>query len=82
MPEQVVSASEIGEYEFCARSWWLAHVLHLPRGNQEQLALGRTRHRQHGQVLRRANTLQWVALVIVLAVAIAALLLLLTAGMR
>jgi len=45
----VLWASEIGEYVYCARAWWLGWVRGEERLNQAQLAAGVQRHAQHGQ---------------------------------
>mgnify|MGYP006270613895 CR=1 FL=1 len=49
MSDYVLWASEIGEYEYCARAWWLGWVQGEERANQAKLAAGAQRHAQHGQ---------------------------------
>jgi hypothetical protein len=49
MSDYVLWASEIGEYAYCARAWWLGWVRGEERANQEKLAAGVKRHAQHGQ---------------------------------
>ena len=49
MSDYVLWASEIGEYEYCARAWWLGWVQGKERANQAKLAAGVQRHAQHDQ---------------------------------
>ncbi|MBM3134298.1 MAG: hypothetical protein FJZ89_03230 [Chloroflexi bacterium] len=49
MSDYVLWASEIGEYEYCARAWWLGWVRGEERADQARLAAGVQRHAQHGQ---------------------------------
>ena len=54
-PGRVIRASEIGEFGFCPRAWWLSRVEGLAGANQAELARGSETHRRHGRSL-------WVAL--------------------
>jgi hypothetical protein len=80
MQDDVLRASEIGEYLYCHRAWWLGRVLGLPNANQAALQAGTTRHRAHGATVRRADALERFAAVLVL-IAFAALALLLLGWM-
>jgi hypothetical protein len=80
MPDRFVRASEIGEYEFCARAWWLAHVLGRERENPGELAAGRERHQRHGQALDLAVIFQFIGAVLIMTSVVVAILMALTGG--
>ncbi len=78
-----VRASEIGEYAYCGRAYWLQHVVGEGEpedaGHAEQLAAGATAHEDYGRqhlrhavVRRRVLTAIGIMLLIV-AVAVAIL---------
>jgi len=47
-----ITASEVGRYAYCARSWWLQRVGgHAPQ-NLRALEEGRRRHGEHGRRVR------------------------------
>lgn len=47
-----LTASEVGRYAYCARSWWLQRVAgEVPR-NVQALEAGRRRHGDHGRLVR------------------------------
>ena len=72
--QRVIRASEIGQYKYCARAWWLGSVLGVPSSNTRELAHGEEHHQTHGRQVQTAGLLRWVALVVLLlAVIIAAL---------
>jgi hypothetical protein len=50
-PERVIRASELGEFGFCPRAWWLSRVLGLEGANQEQRDRGKEVHRRHGRAV-------------------------------
>ena len=51
----VITASEIGEYAYCAKAWQLKRSGVTPRG--EQLGAGTAFHQQHGELVTDAA--QW-----------------------
>ena len=59
-------ASEIGEYVYCHRAWWLHHVLGHEPGNVEALRRGTQAHAAHGAMVRGAVWLRRAALVLAL----------------
>ena len=65
MTDRVIRASEIGQYDFCAKAWWLGSIEGVPLSNIHELQAGTAAHEQHGQQVRRAARLQTVALVLV-----------------
>jgi CRISPR/Cas system-associated exonuclease Cas4 (RecB family) len=69
---RVIRASEIGQYAYCAKAWWLGSVEGVAPSNTRELAQGERAHRQHGQRVWLASALRLVALVVLL-LALAAL---------
>lgn len=61
MGGRVLRASEIGEYIFCHRAWWLHRVQGLESANREQMARGTERHAAHGRTVQRAGWLRRAA---------------------
>jgi CRISPR/Cas system-associated exonuclease Cas4 (RecB family) len=68
---RVISASEIGEFEYCERAWWYRHVVKLspPRAGEVagRFARGREAHRRHGMGVARAAWLRSVGVALALA---------------
>ena len=71
----IIRASEVGEYVYCARAWWLRRVAGLQPAGRERRELGTAMHRRHGRAVAGSRVL--VALGAVLAL-VAALLILLS----
>ena len=67
----VIRASEIGEYVFCHRAWWLDRVQGVENANRAALDAGVARHRVHGETVRQAVWLERAPIVFML-VAVAA----------
>lgn len=57
-PPTIITASEVGEFMFCAKAWQLKREGNEP--DSPHLEAGVTFHRQHGQQLTFARTLQRV----------------------
>lgn len=76
--EPVVRASELSQYTFCARAWWLGRVKGYRSANLAAMEQGEARHRAHGRAVVGYHRLRWFALALLLlaAVLIAAWLLL------
>jgi CRISPR/Cas system-associated exonuclease Cas4 (RecB family) len=49
MGDDVIRASEIGQYAYCARAWWFARVLGYRSANQAAMQQGTAQHREHGR---------------------------------
>jgi len=65
-PTPIIRASEIGQYEFCARAWWLSRVKGYPSSHAVAMADGRNAHWQHGLLVQRAGRVRilgWALLV-------------------
>lgn len=57
----VIRASEVGRYTFCARAWWLGSVEGQPSTLREEMAAGEAAHRRHGRRVRASVTLRRTA---------------------
>ncbi|MFQ5814396.1 MAG: hypothetical protein ACE5I2_14560 [Anaerolineae bacterium] len=67
-PGQVIRASELGEYAYCARAWWLGRVLGYRSANLERMAAGEAAHVRHGQkVVSSGRLRRWAYVLLVLA---------------
>jgi len=64
---RVIRASEIGEYVFCHRAWWLRHVGGYESANVREMAEGTAAHARHGRMVSAAGVLRVVALLLVAA---------------
>lgn len=82
MPERynnddVIRASEVGEYVHCHRAWWLGRVQGVENANHAVMEAGTERHRAHGQRVQRATMMQTAAMILIVVAIIAGFLLLL-----
>lgn len=59
----MIRASDVGEYLFCARAWWLRRVqgVRVGEGQSHHLHAGTLRHDRHSQSVARSHTLLWIA---------------------
>jgi hypothetical protein len=62
----VIRASEIGEYVYCARAWWLHRVLELEPEGRERRERGTMLHQRHGRAVAGSRALLIVALGLVI----------------
>jgi len=64
----VIRASELGQYAYCARAWWLGRVLGYRSANLERMAAGEAAHVRHGRKVVSSRRLQrWAYVLLVLA---------------
>ncbi len=66
MSERIIRASEIGQYDFCAKAWWLGSIEGMEPSNLRELQGGTTAHEWHGRQVARASRLQQGAVVMML----------------
>jgi hypothetical protein len=64
---RVIRASEIGEYVYCHRAWWLHHVQGHASANVRELADGTALHARHGRRVGLAGALRTLAILLLLA---------------
>lgn len=72
--ERIIRASEIGQYAFCSRAWWLGSIKGLQSENQEELTEGKSAHAQHGHTVAVALALTRLAYAALLLAAAAGIL--------
>jgi hypothetical protein len=65
MSDRIIRASEIGQYDFCAKAWWLGSIEGVQPSNVRELQAGTAAHEEHGQQVRRASQFQTAAIVLV-----------------
>ena len=65
MSDRVIRASEIGQYDFCAKAWWLGSIEGVQPSNVRELQAGAAAHAEHGRQVRRAAQMQLAAIVLV-----------------
>jgi hypothetical protein len=65
LSNRIIRASEIGQYDFCAKAWWLGSIEGVSPSNLRQLQAGTAAHEEHGRQVQRASQLQTAAFVLV-----------------
>lgn len=60
-PDDLIRASEIAHYAFCARAWWLGRVQGYQSANVAAMRRGSARHVSHGRAVERYHLLRQVA---------------------
>ena len=53
----IIRASEMGEYAYCARAWWLRRVAGLEPAGRERREHGVALHRRHGRAVAGSRAL-------------------------
>lgn len=61
----VISASEIGEYIYCRRSWWLRRTARQQPDDIEHLVSGLIYHESHEFGVRQAEWARRVSLILI-----------------
>jgi CRISPR/Cas system-associated exonuclease Cas4 (RecB family) len=64
---RLIRASEIGEYVFCHRAWWLRHVQGYTSTNVRELEAGTVAHSWHGRLVGMASALRVLAVLLLVA---------------
>jgi CRISPR/Cas system-associated exonuclease Cas4 (RecB family) len=65
MSYRIIEASEIVEYLYCRRAWWLHRIVGRESRNVRQLAYGEAFHRRHRSNLTEANRGRQFALLLI-----------------
>ena len=65
MSDRIIRASEIGQYDFCAKAWWLGSIEGVQPSNIRELQAGTAAHEEHGRQVRRASQMQLAAYALV-----------------
>jgi len=65
MSDRVIRASEIGQYDFCAKAWWLGSIAGVQPSNIHELQAGTAAHERHGRQVQRASQMQIAAVALV-----------------
>jgi len=63
--DRILRASELGQYSFCAKAWWLGSVEGAPSANVREMDAGTSAHERHGQAVQLSSWLGragWVCL--------------------
>jgi CRISPR/Cas system-associated exonuclease Cas4 (RecB family) len=63
----IIRASEVGEYVYCARAWWLRRVAGLEPAGRERRELGTALHRRHGRAVTGSRALVAIGATLALA---------------
>jgi CRISPR/Cas system-associated exonuclease Cas4 (RecB family) len=63
----IIRASEVGEYVYCARAWWLRRVVGLEPAGRERREHGVTLHRRHRQAVVGSHVLLLLGAALVIA---------------
>jgi hypothetical protein len=71
-PVPVIAASELGQYAYCARSWWLGRVKGYASAHWQEMAEGQAAHQAHGRVVVRYHLLRRLAIVLLVSAALLA----------
>ena len=55
--DRILRASELGQYSFCAKAWWLGSVEGVPSANVREMDAGASAHERHGQAVQLSSWL-------------------------
>lgn len=58
---QIIRASEVAEYVYCARAWWLRRVAGLEPTGWERRKQGTIQHARHGYAVQISSVLLVIA---------------------
>lgn len=73
MSDEWIRASEIPNYVFCRRAWWLKRTRHVQPANMRELKQGTQHHASHGRTVKQVQVLKRTAVVLfVIVLALAA----------
>ena len=64
--EPIIRASEVAQYAFCHRAWWLSRVKGYRPANLPELAQGTKAHSRHGRSVHAWLTMRRAAAALLL----------------
>ena len=64
--QPIIRASEVGEYVYCARAWWLRRVMGLEPAGSERRERGTVLHRRHGRAVAGSRALLLIGVTLAL----------------
>ena len=64
-PRRVIRASEIGQYTYCGKAWWLSTAEGVAPANTADLARGTAAHAAHGREVIGARALPLIAIALI-----------------
>jgi hypothetical protein len=64
---RIIRASDLAQYSYCARAWWLGSVMGAPSVNVREMQQGEAAHQQHGRQVWWSSALIVLAVVLILA---------------
>jgi hypothetical protein len=59
---QVIRASELAQYSYCAKAWWLGNVIGKASTHTRELQSGTAAHQQHGRGVWLSSALRIAAI--------------------
>jgi hypothetical protein len=65
MSDQWIRASDIGDYLYCQRSWWLKRSQGIASQNVRELSRGNRHHQEHGQLVQQSVWLRRAAYLLI-----------------
>lgn len=68
MSDHWIRASEIGDYLYCRRSWWLKRSRGIAAGNVRELERGTRHHRRHGRIVAQSIWMRRAAYLLIFVV--------------
>ena len=68
MSDYWIRASEIGDYLYCQRSWWLRRSRGIASQNVRELKQGSRHHQHHGQTVRQSIWMRRAAYLLIFVV--------------
>ena len=69
MGDDIIRASEIGQYAYCARAWWLARVRGVSPANVAEMKAGTEHHRRRAHSVQRLRRARWIVVMLFLVAA-------------
>lgn len=62
---RVIRASELAQYGYCAKAWWLGSVMGKASTNVREMQSGTAAHQQHGRAVWLSSALRVAAITLV-----------------